>query len=101
MYTKLRPIRSPLGSEVDNNCRIATRFLASIGEDGMTMHTEKPGYPVHALTTYELRRYRRALEHSLKCIPAGTPVRDLLHTRLAEVLAEEECRAQLQVACGR
>jgi hypothetical protein len=39
---------------------------------------------VHALTTYELRRYRRALEHSLKSIPAGVPVRELLHARLSD-----------------
>jgi hypothetical protein len=64
------------------------------------MRPDKPRHPVHALTTYELRRYRRALEHSLKAIPAGVPVRELLHARLDEVLAEEECRARLQVACG-
>jgi hypothetical protein len=65
------------------------------------MHLDEPGYPVHRLTTDELRRYRRALEHSLTCIPAGTPVRELLHTRLVEVLGEEECRAQLQPTGGR
>ncbi|MDQ2814053.1 MAG: hypothetical protein M3Z75_19840 [Actinomycetota bacterium] len=80
---------------------MTSRLLPPTGEDGTPMHTEKPGYPVQALTTDELRRYRRALEHSLRYIPAGVPVRDLLHTRLAEVLAEEECRAQLQVTCGR
>ena len=64
------------------------------------MRADKPSYPVHALKTYELRRYRRALEHSLKAIPVGTPVRELLHTRLAEVLAEEECRARPHIACG-
>ncbi len=53
---------------------------------------------MHALTTYELRRYRRALEHSLKGIPAEAPVREQLSSRLAEVVAEEECRAQLQRA---
>jgi len=63
------------------------------------MRQDTPSHPVHALTTYELRRYRRALEHSLKTIPAGVPVREL-HARLSEVLAEEECRAHLQVACG-
>ncbi len=65
------------------------------------MHPDNLGYPVHRLTTDELRRYRRALEHSLTCIPAGTPVRELLHTRLVEVLGEEECRAQLQLTGGR
>lgn len=64
------------------------------------MRTDKPSHPVHALTTYELRRYRRALEHSLNGIPAHAPARELLHTQLAEVLAEEECRARLQVVCG-
>lgn len=64
------------------------------------MRNDKPSHPVHALTTYELRRYRRALEHSLKTIPVGVPVRELLQARLSEVLAEEECRAQLEVACG-
>jgi hypothetical protein len=64
------------------------------------MRQDTPSHPVHALTTYELRHYRRALEHSLKTIPAGVPVRELLHARLSEVLAEEECRAHLQVACG-
>ena len=53
---------------------------------------------MHALTTYELRRYRRALEHSLKGIPADAPVRERLYNRLAEVIAEEEGRAQLQQA---
>jgi hypothetical protein len=62
------------------------------------MRQDKPSHPVHALTTYELRRYRRALEHSLNPIPAGVPVRERLHARLSEVLAEEECRARLQVA---
>jgi hypothetical protein len=61
------------------------------------VHSDQPRYPVHALTTYELRRYRRALEHSLTGIPAGAPVRELLHTRLAEVLVEEEGRAALKV----
>jgi len=55
---------------------------------------------VHALTTYELCRYRRALEYSLRTIAVGAPVRELLHARLAEVLAEEECRARLEVAFG-
>lgn len=64
------------------------------------MRTDPPRHPVHALTTYELRRYRRALEHSLKAIPVGTPVCELLHARLAEVLAEEECRTRLEAACG-
>ena len=64
------------------------------------MRADQPSHPVHVLTTYELRRYRRALEHSLTAIPVGTPVRELLHARLVEVLAEEECRVRLELACG-
>ena len=29
----------------------------------------QPGHPVHALTTFELRRYQRELEHAIKAIP--------------------------------
>lgn len=52
----------------------------------------QPPHPLPALTTYELARYRRELEHALTAIPAST----LLHTRLAEVLAEQESRASLR-----
>jgi hypothetical protein len=47
------------------------------------------------------RRNRRALEHSLNGIPADALVRERLHTRLAEVAAEEECRVRLQQALAR
>jgi hypothetical protein len=62
------------------------------------MRTDHPRHPVHALTTYELLRYRRALEHSLEGIPADAPVRERLRTQLAEVVAEEECRVRLRQA---
>jgi hypothetical protein len=62
--------------------------------------SDQPRYPVHALSRDELRRYRRALEHSLTGIPAGAPVHELLHTRLAEVLVEEECRAAADYGDG-
>jgi hypothetical protein len=65
---------------------------------GIPVRTDNPKHPVYALTTYELRRYRRAIEHSLNGIPADAPVRERLYARLAEVVAEEECRAQLQQA---
>ena len=29
----------------------------------------QPAHPLHALTTYELSRYRRELEHALKALP--------------------------------
>jgi hypothetical protein len=53
------------------------------------------GFPMHALTTYERSRYRRELEHALKELPEHAPVRELLHGKLAEVLAEEDSRAKI------
>jgi hypothetical protein len=56
---------------------------------------DPPQHPTHALTTYELSRYRRELEHALKELPAHAPVRELLHGKLAEVLAEEDSRIKI------
>ena len=53
---------------------------------------ELPEHPLHALTTYELSRYRRQLEHALKALPEHAAVRELLRAKLAEVLAEQESR---------
>jgi hypothetical protein len=54
-----------------------------------------PKHPTHALTTYELRDYRRELEHALKTVPEHAGVRQLLRAKLAEVLAEQEARIKL------
>ena len=56
---------------------------------------QPPEHPMHALTTYELSRYRRELEHAIKELPELAPVRALLHGKLAEVLAEEDSRAKI------
>jgi len=56
---------------------------------------QPPKHPTHALTTYELADYRRELEHALKSVPAHAEVRELLRTRLAEVLAEQEARIKI------
>jgi hypothetical protein len=50
---------------------------------------------LHALTSRELDDYRRELEHSLSVLARRAPVRELLHRKLAEVLAEQEARSQL------
>ena len=60
----------------------------------------QPGHPVHALTTFELRNYRRELEHALAAVPGHAPVRGLLQDKLTEVLAEQESRAKI-TASGR
>ena len=62
------------------------------------MTVEQPPHPVHALTTYELKNYRRELEHSLRALPEHAAVRVILQQRLAEVLAEQDSRDQLHEA---
>jgi hypothetical protein len=57
--------------------------------------TAEPRHPVSALTTYELARYRRELEHAVKTLPEHATVRELLQRRLAEVLAEQDERARI------
>lgn len=54
-----------------------------------------PAHPLHALTTYELRDYRRDLEHALGAPPGQPGARGLLRRRLADVVAEQESRAQV------
>jgi len=59
---------------------------------------EQPKHPVHALTTYELARYRRELEHALKTLPGHAEIRALLQQRLPEVRTEQQVRTQLHEA---
>jgi len=58
----------------------------------------EPGHPLHALATFELRRYRRELENAIKGISPDAPVQDDLRRKLGEVLAEEESRTRIQHA---
>jgi hypothetical protein len=57
---------------------------------------EPPRHPLPALTTYELARYRRELDHALRVLPPRAPVRALLRQRLAEAAAEQESRAAIR-----
>ena len=58
---------------------------------------EKPKHPLYALTTYELRDYRRQLERAVGFYVANHPdapvLADLRET-LGDVLAEQEGRAR-------
>lgn len=56
---------------------------------------EAPKHPVHALTTYELRDYRRELERAITGISPDAPVQAHLRRQLDAVLAEQEDRARL------
>jgi hypothetical protein len=51
-----------------------------------------PAHPLPALTTFELRDYRRKLEQALAAVPEHAPARGLLQDKLAAVLAEQESR---------
>ena len=60
--------------------------------------TAEPKHPLHAMTTFELRDYRRQLEGAItffdKQDPAP-PARDRLQAKLDAVLAEQDDRARL------
>jgi hypothetical protein len=56
---------------------------------------QPPKHPMYALTTYEIRDYRRELEDALKVLPQHAALRDMLEARLAEVLAEQESRINI------
>lgn len=59
---------------------------------------EPPKHPVHALTTFELRDYRRQLERAIAFFDRQDPVppaRDQLRAKLDEILAEQEQRARI------
>jgi hypothetical protein len=61
---------------------------------------EPPRHPLPALTTYELSRYRRELEHALKALPGHAAVRGPLQQRLAEVQAEQDSRTPRRPPAG-
>ena len=59
---------------------------------------ERPKHPLHALTTYELRDYRRQLERAVTFFAAQDPVppvRADLQAALDAVIAEQDDRAQI------
>lgn len=64
----------------------------------MTAEIESPRHPLPAMTTFELRDYRRQLESAIKFFDTQDPVppaRDRLQAKLDAVLAEQEARTRL------
>jgi hypothetical protein len=60
--------------------------------------TAEPKHPLHAMTTYELRDYRRQLEQAIAFFDKQAPVppaRGLLQASLDAVLAEQDERARI------
>ena len=59
---------------------------------------QQPEHPLHALTTFELRDYRRQLESAIAFFDRQDPVppaRDRLQAKLDDVLAEQDERERL------
>lgn len=59
---------------------------------------DQPKHALHAMTSYELRDYRRQLEHAIAFFDRQDPVppaRARLQAALDEVLAEQNDRARL------
>jgi hypothetical protein len=59
---------------------------------------DQPKHPLHALTTFELRDYRRQLESAIAFFDRQDPVpptRRRLQSRLDDVIAEQDDRARL------
>jgi hypothetical protein len=64
----------------------------------MPVTVDQPKHPLHALTTYELRDYRRQLEQAISFFDRQDPVppaRHHLQATLDSVLAEQDERASL------
>jgi hypothetical protein len=59
---------------------------------------DPPKHPLHAMTTFELRDYRRELEQAIAFFDRqdpAPPARDRLRAKLDEVLAEQDERARI------
>jgi len=59
---------------------------------------DQPKHPLHAMTTFELRDYRRQLESAIAFFDRQDPVppaRHRLQAKLDEVTAEQDDRARL------
>jgi hypothetical protein len=59
---------------------------------------DQPKHALHAMTTYELKDYRRQLESAIAFFDGRDPVppaRDRLQTSLDGVLAEQEERVRI------
>jgi hypothetical protein len=62
---------------------------------------DQPEHPLHALTTYELKYYRRRLENAIAFLDKQDPVplmRGDLQGALDRVLAEQDDRARIAAA---
>jgi hypothetical protein len=59
-----------------------------------------PSHPLPAMTTFELSRLRRDLEHALKSLPTTAAERAQVQQQLTAVIAEQESRNQTPATGG-
>ena len=62
---------------------------------------DEPEHPLHALTTYELKYYRRRLENAIAFLDKQDPVPPIrrdLQAALDKVLAEQDDRTRITAA---
>ncbi len=65
------------------------------------MDTPQPPHPLGALTTSELTRYLRQLEHAITGTASDAPIQADLRRKLGEVLAEQQSRASIAASLAR
>jgi hypothetical protein len=72
--------------------------MPSTAASQQTPSVNQPKHPLPAMTTYELRDYRRDLETAIAFFNRHTPVppaRDRLQVTLDDVIAEQDDRKRL------
>jgi hypothetical protein len=65
---------------------------------GQPPAVDQPKHPLHAMTTFELRGYRRQLENAIAFFDTKDPVppvRSDLQAALADVIAEQDDRQRM------
>jgi hypothetical protein len=78
---------------VPSGNRLAVRSTPPMPAEPLPIH--QPKHPLNALTTYELRDYRRDLENTIKTIAQDAAIQAELQRRLDAVIAEQESRTML------
>jgi hypothetical protein len=56
---------------------------------------DPPPHPLHALTTYEIRDYRRLLEQAIRGVAPDALIQASLRRKLDAVIAEQDERARI------
>jgi hypothetical protein len=72
--------------------------MSAAAAPGPAPQVNQPKHPLPAMTTYELRAYRRQIEKAIAFFDAQhpvPPVRDDLQARLDDVMAEQDSRQRI------